>query len=91
MVLRNCSVDFFVYTGSGVIFVKKNYKLAGPLAPGEGVDLRVMGLLLRAGADINQRNLAGFTPLHQAAKRGAYSTCKKKAGRSFRLSCAPNK
>jgi ankyrin repeat protein len=36
-----------------------------------------MGLLLRAGADINQRNLAGFTPLHQAAKRGAYSTCKK--------------
>jgi len=49
--------------------------LATPLSgPGEGVDLRLMGGLLRAGADINQRNLAGFTPLHQAARRGAYST-----------------
>jgi ankyrin repeat protein len=33
-----------------------------------------MGALLKAGADINQRNLVGFTPLHQAAKRGAYAT-----------------
>ena len=33
-----------------------------------------MGVLLRAGADINQRNLAGFTALHQAARRGAYVT-----------------
>jgi ankyrin repeat protein len=33
-----------------------------------------MGALLRAGANINQRNLAGFTPLHQAARRGAYVT-----------------
>jgi hypothetical protein len=49
-----------------------------------------MGLLLRAGADINQRNLAGFTSLHQAAKRGAYSTCKKKA-RSVVLSRSEQK
>jgi len=33
-------------------------------------DLRVLDALLEAGDDVNNTNLAGFTPLHQAAKWG---------------------
>ena len=33
-------------------------------------DLRILSILIRSVDDVNQPNLAGFTPLHQAAKQG---------------------
>ena len=37
---------------------------------GQQPDIRILDILIRSGDDVNQPNLAGFTPLHQAAKHG---------------------